>query len=149
MPAAREGIACALFKKPVPLLMPCCEGCTETSLLCNAQSPHYVSEFSTGIQLWISREIPGDDGYLVELAHLHGNARKERLQALFSVSHHCQQRITHPLQCIPRSLICVDGFVCNLRPIDVPLSVRIAHHYITRCAPKKHAVHNHYYRAGL
>ena len=95
MPSARNEVGGALTEKIPPPLMPRYKGSGKVLLVYTRQWTYQVLELLSRRQFGFSREVFSNYCLLVEVAHLHGQIRKEWLQTRLSVGNYCKEFEAH------------------------------------------------------
>ena len=77
MPSSRELVSRSLLEEGRPSCMPGIKGSGKILLICFAEECGELFQFNTGLEFRIVRQIPCNDLFLMEVAHLDGDIRKQ------------------------------------------------------------------------
>ena len=126
----------------LPLLIPFIEHRLKVSLRYERQRFPDGHQFLSGFKLWFGSEIPFQNGFLVEMAHLDRNVRKHFSHAFSAIENDGLDGETVCFQSFPRFSVHVRILSGNKFPEKFPSECRRAKHQHTITARKERNVSN-------
>ena|SRR4030042_2199287 len=124
--------------------MPIINGICKRLLIGITQSMHNLSQFLASFKFWSSREVAGNNSFLMKVAHLHRQIGKKISYSWSAINYYGLKREALFLKLISCKLVLVDCLALNFTPIHIAAVVSITHYKITTQSFKKYAIYYRY-----
>ena len=123
-PSASHGIGSTLFQKFLPSFVPINEFRSKCLFTRFSKRKGKMAQFFARLRLGPPGQIPVHGSDLVELAELYWHVRKNLFYTAFSVDNHCVNGIAEYLDEFPPLAICLGGFRCKFRAVEILFELR-------------------------